>query len=84
MAVERIADTYWMGLHWGGWFDLRAQDRPRETLLPHGPAVYTVANVQAWDELLFIGYTWDMSDAYSSVVKDRVSCAVAHQRCMTH
>ncbi len=54
---------------WGGWVDLRPPDAPRGITLPRGPAIYAVANAQTWDELLFIGFKWDMNAAYASFAR---------------
>src|SRR6266567_4113984 len=43
--------------------------RPRGITLPRGPAIYAVANAQTWDELLFIGFKWDMNAAYASFAR---------------
>ncbi len=83
MATFRFADTYWMGLRWGGWIDLRAPDSPRGTSLPHGPAIYAVADAQTWNELLFIGYAWDMSAAYSSIARRPWDCPLPMLRAYT-
>jgi hypothetical protein len=83
IAIERISDTYWMGLRWGEWIDLRAPDVSRGTSLPRGPAVYAVANVQTGDELLFVGFKWDLNAAYASIARRPWDCPLPAVRAYT-
>ena len=69
MALERISDTYWMDLRWGGWVDLRAPDAPRGITLPRGPTIYAIANAQTLAEQIFNGFKWDMNAAYASFAR---------------
>jgi len=76
MALERISDTYWMDLRWGGWVDLRAPDAPRGITLPRGPTIYAIANAQTWAEQLFNGFKWDMNAAYASFARRAGDCCL--------
>jgi hypothetical protein len=75
LAIQRMSDTYWMGLRWGGWVDLPATDTPtRSAALPHWPAVYTVANALTWEEVLYVGYARDINEAHTFLARRQWDC----------